>query len=48
MFGCIPALTQLLLAANLFQNMDDTTFLHRYIPLLKLMTKNEEKVETKK
>jgi len=47
-----PALTQLLLATNLFpntnlfQNMDDTTLLHKYITFLELMTEKEEKVGT--
>ena len=30
----IPALTQLLLDTNLFENMDDSTFLHKYINLI--------------
>ena len=42
----IPALTQLLLDTNLFQNMDDTTFLYRFITLLKLMTEKKETVGT--
>jgi len=44
----IPALTQLLLDTNLFQNVDDTTFLYRFITLLKLMTKKNETEGTMK
>ena len=38
----IPALTQLLLDTNLFENMDDSTFLHKYINLIKKMTIKKE------
>ena len=38
----IPALTQLLLNTNLFENMDDSTFLHKYINLIKKMTNKKE------
>jgi hypothetical protein len=37
----IPALTQLLLDTKIFENINTTTFLHRYITLLKLMTKEK-------
>ena len=42
----IPALTQILLDTNLFHNMNDTTFLYRYITLLKLMTERKESWKT--
>ena len=42
----IPALTQILLDTNLFQNMNTTTFLHKYISLLTLMTEKKQSDET--
>jgi len=44
----IPALTQLLLNTDLFQNMDESTFLYNYITLLKLMTERKQKEATMK
>ena len=44
----IPALTQLLLDTKIFENINTTTFLHRYISLLKLMTETKVAVGTMK
>jgi len=38
----IPALTQLLLDTDLFQNMDKSSFLHKYITLLNLITEDKK------
>ena len=44
----IPALTQLLLDTDLFQSMNESTFLYKYIALIRLMTEKTEREATMK